>query len=246
MAFSQKALAFLAENKMRDSKEWFLAHKSEYEESVLKPMRALVTDLQRPLWEIDDQLIAEPKIGRSISRIYRDTRFTKDKSTFRDVIWCVFLREKSEENGPPAFFFEFSPDKVRWGCGFYRAGTDAMANIRKMVLQGDEAFEEAEKAIERYGFLREGESYKRSKYPGASAKERLWLDRKSISVIKNGTYDLLENPELAVFLGREFLYLKPVYDFFMKARTLSAEQGAAPQTKEETTAVRAKRQKFDW
>ena len=105
MAFTKQAVEFLMENKFHDSKDWFRQHREQYDRLVLDPMRALVAEIAPAMLDIDGRLIAEPKVGRSISRIYRDTRFSKDKSTFRDVVWCVFLREKKLYEGPPAFYF---------------------------------------------------------------------------------------------------------------------------------------------
>lgn len=95
MAFTKQAVEFLMENKFHDSKDWFRQHREQYDRLVLDPMRALVAEIAPAMLDIDGRLIAEPKVGRSISRIYRDTRFSKDKSTFRDVVWCVFCGKKA-------------------------------------------------------------------------------------------------------------------------------------------------------
>ena len=87
MNFSKEGLDFLFENRLMDSKPWFIEHRDIYEEKVLEPMRELVEALAPTINEIDDRMICEPKIGKSISRIYRDTRFTHDKSIFREKIW---------------------------------------------------------------------------------------------------------------------------------------------------------------
>ena len=213
-------------------------------------MRALVAEIAPAMLDIDGRLIAEPKVGRSISRIYRDTRFSKDKSTFRDVVWCVFLREKKLYEGPPAFYFEFSPSKLRWGCGYYRASSRDMDTMRGLILRRDPDFDAARRAVGQDGyFALEGETYKRSKFPDIQGPARQWLDQKNIAVTHNGGaegFDLLYSPELGVRLVRDFRQLKPLYAFFLKTQRLSFEQAQERQEREQTPLPRAPKQQFDW
>lgn len=244
MAFTKQAVEFLMENKFHDSRDLFKEHRAQYDELVLAPMRELVTQLAPGLLALDSRLIAEPKVGRSISRIYRDTRFTKDKSIFRDVVWCVFMWEKKLYEGPPAFFFEFSPSKVRWGCGFYRASTAAMDTMRGLIVRGDAAFDDAVKALGDDGYFElEGERYKRSKFPHAQGVQRQWLDLKSVSAVRNsGDFKLLCSDALPKVLLADFTRLKPVYDFFCKAQAFSF----AEEQEEANPLPKAPKQQFDW
>ena len=100
MPISAKTLDFLFENKLNNSKEWYHAHKKEYTELVLRPLAELVVKLKPTMLELDPDLIVEPRVTRSISRIYRDTRFSKDKSLYRDNMWLIFIRDKKLYEGP--------------------------------------------------------------------------------------------------------------------------------------------------
>ena len=250
MAFTKQAVEFLMENKFHDSKDWFRQHREQYDRLVLDPMRALVAEIAPAMLDIDGRLIAEPKVGRSISRIYRDTRFSKDKSTFRDVVWCVFLREKKLYEGTPAFYFEFSPSKLRWGCGYYRASSRDMDTMRGLILRRDPDFDAARRAVGQDGYFElEGETYKRSKFPDIQGPARQWLDQKNIAVTHNGGaegFDLLYSPELGVRLVRDFRQLKPLYAFFLKTQRLSFEQAQERQEREQTPLPRAPKQQFAW
>lgn len=249
MAFTKEAVEFLMENKFHDSKDWFHQHRQQYDDLVLNPMRALVAELAPAMLEIDEKLIAEPKVGRSISRIYRDTRFSKDKSIFRDVIWCVFLREKKLYEGPPAFYFEFSPSKLRWGCGYYRANPRDMDTMRGLILRQDPDFDRARRAVGQDGYFQlEGERYKRSKFPDIQGPARQWLDQKNISINHNGGqqgFDQLYDPGLARLLAQDFRRLKPVYQFFLKTQRLSFEQAQQAQ-QGQPPLPKAPKQQFDW
>ena len=222
MAFSEKTLDFLFENRVVDSKAWFEEHRQTYNDLVLEPMRRLVEELTPWMLDIDPLLICEPKVGRSISRIFRDTRFTRDKHLFRDVMWCSFFRRKQLYHGLPGFFFEFSPRCLRWGCGYYQAPPEAMEAMRTLILAEDESFLAAERALSASDgeIVLEDTRYKRSRYPHAPERLRPWLDQRSICFLTESTdFSMLYDPALAARLGESFRRLTPMYRFMMKAES---------------------------
>ena len=219
MPISEKTVNFLFENRVVDSKAWFTEHRADYDSLVLEPLRELVTDLKPAMLSIDPQLICEPKVGRSISRIYRDTRFSNDKSTFRDVMWCVFIRDKKLYEGPPAFWFEFSPRAFRYGCGYYQASADSMEAMRTLILNDDKSYIAAQNAFKKQSIFRlEDTKYKRSRYPDQPEEKREWLDQKSLCFLTDSTdFDFLFSDGLADKLAHDFALLAPMYDFMMNA-----------------------------
>lgn len=92
--FSSQSIAFLTEVKSQNNKEWYENNKAAYEKYLLEPFQHLVKSLTPIVQEIDKNIEVSPKIGKTISRIYRDTRFSKDKSRFRDKMWLTFKRDK--------------------------------------------------------------------------------------------------------------------------------------------------------
>jgi uncharacterized protein (DUF2461 family) len=92
--FSPKTLKFLRGLKANNSKAWFQAHRADYEEYALQPLRYLVTDLGDFMLDIDPYFEITPSVNKTISRIYRDTRFSKDKSPFRSTVWFTFKNQK--------------------------------------------------------------------------------------------------------------------------------------------------------
>ena len=97
--FSEETLRFLFENKFRNSKEWYEAHRDLYKKYVYNPFVELINEVAPVMKEIDEQIITVP--SKLISRVRRDTRFTKDKSLYRDNAWFVFLRDKSVMSTSP-------------------------------------------------------------------------------------------------------------------------------------------------
>lgn len=219
MPFSKETLDFLTENRMRDDKAWFHAHDAEYRRAVLEPLRELCARLAPAMLRIDPAFMTEPKIGKCLSRIYRDTRYTRDKSIFRDVMWILFARDRRLYNGLPGCFFELSPSGFRYGCGYYQADRAAIERMRQMIADDHPAYLRAAAAYEGQSvFVLEGDSYKRSRYPGQPAHKRDWLDRKNLCFIcESRDFSLLYAEDLWKRLSDDLLLTKPMYDFFWAA-----------------------------
>ena len=215
--FSKITMDFLFENRLQNSKAWFEEHREQYTQFVISPMLSLVEELTPTLLEIDDKLLCSPKVGGSLSRIWRDARFSKDKSLFRDTMWCMFVRQKNMNL--PEFFFVFSPESFFYGCGYYSAGAAAMASMRKMILANDKAFKTALSAYEKQTlFELDGDMYKKSRHPDMPANLQSWLDRKTIAFIhKSYDFDLLYSNRLAATVAEGFKVLAPIYKFLITA-----------------------------
>lgn len=226
MPLSGETLDFLLENKIHDSRIWYQENKPRYQKLVLEPMRELVEKLAPSMLEIDSQLVVEPKVDRTISRIYRDTRFSKDKSLYRDIMWVVFCRDRKAYPCPPGFVLEFSPDGFRYGCGFYQAAPAVMEQVRRMILKKDKAFLAAKKAFEGQNlFPMSGKRYKRSKYPEQPEMLRQWLERRNLDFFcESEDFELLFSEELPKTLLEGFQTLAPIYHFLIRAMDFALEK----------------------
>lgn len=215
MAFSEKSLHFLHENHRQNKREWFAEHRAEYEEHVKEPMLELAQALIPTMLKIDPVLILEPK--RAVCRIYRDTRFSRDKTMFKRASWFVFQRSKGMVH--PVWFFEFTPDFHHYGCGYYTTPPRIMERVRELVLAGDKRYREAQEALDGLAdFSLDGDLYKRPHYPGAAEKQRDWLERRSITALSfSRDTKRLFSKKLASRLADAFLRLAPVYSFLMHA-----------------------------
>lgn len=225
MPFSEATLDFMALNRVMNSREWFHEHRSEYLSLVVEPTAELVEALAPDMYKIDPKLTIDPRVGKSISRIWRDTRRGASLPLYRDVMWINFLRAKYENY--PGFWFEFSPRCLRWGCGWYQTDPGVMEVMREMLLSRDA---DAVAAVKAYGkqkvFTLEDERYKRSRHPDEPEELRLWLDQKSLCLTHTETQlDALYSGELAARLARDWRRIVPVYDFFLKALTAAKVSG---------------------
>lgn len=220
MRLTPEALDFLFENKIKDSRAWYNEHKADYKRLVVEPFREFVANMQPYIDKIDPNLSCNPK---RISRIYRDTRFTKDKHLYRDHVWYGFMHSKELYEGLPCFFFEFSPEGIDYGCGYYKASSESMEAIRTLVLKHDKSFEAMKKAFKkRPELVLSGNPYKRNHFPDADEKDLPWLNLRDFCAIAyTQEFDLLfsESDVLAAEIGKRFLDMKPIYEFLMKAES---------------------------
>ncbi len=220
--FSPETIDFLATNRFMNSREWYAEHKPEYKRYVLQPMIELVEALTPTLEKIDGQIVTEPKVDKTISRIYRDMRRAHG-AYYREVMWLTFKRDKHAYPGYPEFFFVFSPTEFFYGCGHYSPSSETMTCLRQMIVDDHPLFREADKVYRsEKEFLLDGEPYKRSRFPNESAEKREWLDRRTVCLIRGGGFDArLFSASLADEMARDFARMCPVYHLL-----LAAEQAA--------------------
>ena len=222
--FSPETLDFLATNRFMNSREWYAGHKSEFKQYVLQPMIDLVEALTPTLEKIDDRIVTEPKVDKTISRIYRDMRRAHG-AFYREEMWLTFKRDKHMFPGYPEFFFVFSPTEFFYGCGHYSPSGETMACLRRMILDDHPLFRKADKLYRSeadYSFY--GEPYKRSRFPHESAEKREWLDRKTICLVRVfQNFELLFSPTLAEEMARDFERMSPVYRLLIAAEQAANE-----------------------
>jgi uncharacterized protein (TIGR02453 family) len=211
--FTGEALKFLFENKMNNSKDWYESHKDLYKQYVYNPFVELITELAPVITEIDNQLLTIP--SKLISRVRRDTRFSKDKTLYRDNAWFVFLRDKSQMSSAPCFWFEISQKGSSYGVGYYGAQTCSMVNMREMILSSDPSFLYALECYESQDtFVIGGQMYKRSRFPEQPENLKSWLDRKNIYFeCAQNDFNVAFSKELPDILKKGFTNLKPIYEF---------------------------------
>lgn len=215
--FSPKTLDFLFENRLHDSKEWFEEHKEDYKQLVFEPLRFLSEALGAHMLLIDQNFITESRVDKTISRIRRDTRFSHDKSLYRDNMWLIFKRGKLYGTEVPGMYFEISNQGFSYGCGFYEASTACMNIMRERILAGDKLFQKARESYEQQSvFQLVGNCYKKPHYLDQPEELRVWLERRGISVTtESKDFELLFSDRLSEKLAVDFQLLKPVYHFFL-------------------------------
>lgn len=216
--FSKQTLDFLFENRLNDSKLWFEEHKDQYRKLVLEPLHDLAEELAPAMRAIDPQFVTEPRVDKTICRIRRDTRFSRDKSLYRDNMWIIFKRGKMHGTEVPGIYFEISQHGFEYGCGFYKASPAYLQALRGRVLKQDPLFLAANEMLCRQNtFQIIGDCYKRPHFPNESPELRQWLERRELCITAfSKDYSLLFSDQLAVRLKEDLSRLAPVYRFLLQ------------------------------
>jgi uncharacterized protein (TIGR02453 family) len=193
--FSKKTLSFLDSIKKNNNKEWFAAHRDEYEKLILNPSRAFVVEMGEHLQALEPTIHAEPKINKSLYRIYRDTRrMGANKAPIKHRIGVIFWQGNTKRMQSSAFYMHFSPDElmvavgVRW---FEKPMLDAfreyildderrqeLADILKNIKAMGKGYTHLEKGYKRYpkGFNAEMSNADLSLYKGMATFKTLKPD----------------------------------------------------------------------
>jgi len=219
MILTQDALDYLKEVKQNNSKEWYEANKERYNDSLMSPLKELVVQLTDTMLAIDPEFQVEPRVDRTISRLYRDTRFSKDKSLYKDRTWITFKKKGQSNVDYPAFFFEISPYGFFYGMGFYGASVATMTAIREKIDADERMFLQLVDDTRYQGiFLPEGEMYKKNRYHGQNEQIAEWYNRKNLYLIHHSkNVNELFSENFACRLKEGFVALSGFYHFFVQA-----------------------------
>jgi uncharacterized protein (TIGR02453 family) len=125
---------FLRELRSHNDRQWFAEHKRRYEADVRDPAVELVRQLEKPLAKIAPLLMAIPKThGGSVMRIYRDTRFSKDKRPYKTNVGISLRHEANRDIHAPGVYIHLDPEECFLGAGCWRPDRSALALIRQSI-----------------------------------------------------------------------------------------------------------------
>ena len=200
----------LADN---NNKEWFEAHRQEYENVLLMPFKTLAAELSGFMLQQDTHLQVDP--SKVVSRIYRDTRFSRNKSPYKTNLWLVFRRFTKDWQSHPCWFFELAADWYRYGMGFYSAPKATMDTLRKELELRPELFRKAIAPFVKTGiFTVEGEQYKKPLKIDLPEDLLSWRQLKNLHITCNRKPDaLLFSSHLVEEIKVGFEALSPFYSY---------------------------------
>ena len=120
---------FLAGLALNNDKVWFDAHRDEYEQYLLAPMRSLVLEIGTRLRKSVPGITADPRVGGSIMRIARDIRFAADKSPYKTWVAARWWEGQDREQSA-AFYFHIDAESTYAGGGIYQFDDDQLTRYR--------------------------------------------------------------------------------------------------------------------
>jgi uncharacterized protein (TIGR02453 family) len=218
--FPLDAVKFLSKLKRNNNRKWFESHREEFVNSVLEPAQEFVMVMGELLRTIAPDIIAIPKTDKSIFRLHRDVRFSKNKSPYKTnlgILWWEGNRKKMECSG---FYFHVEPGYFFLAAGQYMFTDDLLKKYRRFVYRPDKAKEldSIVKKLKKKAFELGGKTYKR--VPKGFDAEYPYSDY----LLYNGIYiyeeksDLkkLQKENVAKYVYKKFTEMFPLHQWLVK------------------------------
>jgi len=137
--FTKSTFAFLDELAANNNRAWFEENKSRYEALVREPALDFIEAMEPALKSFAPSFRAEPrKVGGSLMRVFRDTRFSRDKTPYKTNIGIQFRHALGKDVHAPGFYVHIANDECFWGAGCWHPEADALGKIRDLVVQKPE------------------------------------------------------------------------------------------------------------
>jgi uncharacterized protein (TIGR02453 family) len=217
MPFAPSALRFFRGLAAHNDKQWFEAHRTEYETDVRAPMRELIEELDVRFARFAPEIGGDPK--RSMFRINRDIRFSKDKSPYKTHAACWFHHRSASKKvggeaheGSAGFYFHFEPGKSFVGGGLWMPPRPQLNRLRDAMAEDPGPFVRMLRGLpKRFGGLDESATLKRM--PRGYSEEHpaaRWLRYQSFTSGRPLTDAQVTGTKLPTLLTREFEGLLPL------------------------------------
>lgn len=194
---------------------YFEENRARYRACVQAPLLRLAASLADTVLEIDDRLNVRP--SAVLSRIRRDTRYTKDKSPYRDHAWLGYRMPHSYISENFTIYAEVERDAYGYGMGMYSPDAARMREFRARIQAAPEEFLSLvnEKAFAER-FTLSGEDFKRDRFPDAEAALKPYFNKKCLSFcFSSNAISHTMTPAFSDELREAFLCMRPVYRFLM-------------------------------
>jgi uncharacterized protein (TIGR02453 family) len=168
MRFTKASFDFLKGLARNNKRPWFEAHREDYEAFLRAPMRDLVEEMDVRFARFAPEILGDPK--RSMFRIHRDIRFSKDKSPYKTNAGCWFFHRdgrhnvgQESEGGGAGFYFHFQPGQCFTGGGLWMPPRPSLNKLRDAIVTDRKKFEKValSPGIKKLGGLDEEDSLKR-------------------------------------------------------------------------------------
>lgn len=217
--FTPASLRFLRALARNNRRDWFEAHRSEYESAVQAPLRAFVEEMDVRLARLAPEIVGDPK--RSVFRIYRDIRFSADKTPYKTHAACWFYHRdgthrvgQESHGGGAGFYFHLEPGGSLDAGGIWMPPREALAKIRDAMAEKPAAFERivtGAKLVRRFGAMDTDAVLRRVPHGYAPDHPAArWLRYKSFTVGRSLGDAQLTSARLPALVADDFAAMVPL------------------------------------
>jgi uncharacterized protein (TIGR02453 family) len=142
--FTSALFRFLRELRAHNDRDWFAENKARWERDVRDPMLAFITDFAPALRAMSPRFVADARpAGGSMFRIYRDVRFSRDKSPFKTMAAAQFRHQAGKNVHAPGFYLHLAPGEVFAGAGLWHPDAPTLGKVRDAIVAKPDAFRRA-------------------------------------------------------------------------------------------------------
>ena len=214
--YSEDTRAFFMALRFNNNREFFAQNRDWYLRDVRAPSLDLAQALCGVIERIDPEMETRPQ--RVLARINRDTRFSRDKSPYRDHVWLSFRRPCEEKGKTPGFYLEIGAEDASFGMGFYALNRPLMNALRRQMRAAPEEIRAIWEALAGE-FALHGETYKRLAVPEEVPEIlRPWYACKSFYLEKALPFSHAKSARLAEEIGAGFERLAPLYQYVISCK----------------------------
>lgn len=226
--FPAEAITFYRALARNNRREWFQPRKTLYDEKVKAPMIELVTALNQAMMKFAPEYVTDP--AKAIYRIYRDTRFSPDKTPYKTQIAASFARRGMEKHGAAGYYFAVSHKGVDVGGGIYMPPPETLLAVRTHIAAHPAEFRklaEAPATVRLFGPM-QGEQLSRvpKGFAGDDPAADL-LRYKQFLLFTTLDPEIVTTPKLFVELEKRFRTMTPFLQFLNAPLTARARKNDA-------------------
>ena len=211
--FSEETIQFFLDLKFHNNTAFFHEQHDRYVKDVQQVFYAMIGDLGDDMLRIDPGMEIRPH--KCLSRIHRDTRFSRDKSPYRDHLWFLFRKAGEPRDKALFYYFELGPDRLGWGMGFWGENREALDLFRKRMRSNPDGIISLLNRMnlqERSLFL-DGTVHRKMTVPTEIPDQlKRWYLSKEMYIGKHRPdYRMIYSEKILEEVRKDFLTLAPLY-----------------------------------
>jgi len=162
--FPKQTIRFLKQLKINNNREWFAENKQRYEDEIRTPAFQFIESMEPALQRVSPYIEAHAKkVGGSLMRVHRDTRFGKDKTPYKTNIGIHFRHARAKDVHSPGYYLHIEPTDVFFGAGIWQPDGPTLMAIRTLIVEHPKEWKSVKKKVlGRTDFELTGSSLKRA------------------------------------------------------------------------------------
>ena len=224
--FTEETIRFFLDLKFHNNAAFFHENHDRYVEEVQHVFYEMIEDLAPDMLKIDPGMEVRPH--KCLSRIHRDTRFSRDKSPYRDHLWFLFRHAGEPREKSLFYYFELGPDRLGWGMGFWDENREALDLFRKRRQANPDGTLALldDLQMDRHKMILGGSIHRKMAVP-AEIPERLrrWYLSKDFYIYKeNPDYRMIYSDRILKEVRKDFKSLAPLHRLLRGYVTETSEQ----------------------